>query len=491
MAFQILKRNLFPATKPRPLSVSHFSSSPPSDQTPSQTNPLISDVVSILTNLRSKTRWSYLRSLYPNGFDSNDFSQIALHIKNNPRLALRFFLWTQHKSLCNHNLQSHSTIIHILARGRLRSQAYDLIRTAIRVSESESIGSHESEPLKVFESLVKTYRQCDSAPFVFDLLIKACLESKKIDPAIQIVRMLLSRRISPGLSTCNALIRLLSQRRGAYAGYEIYREIFGLDCEVLEHNVKRVARISPNVETFNALMLGFYQDGLVEKLKEIWDQMADLNCCPNGYSYSILMAAYCEQEKMNEAEKVWEEMRAKGLEPDVVAYNTMIGGFCRVGEIEMAEEFSKEMGLSGIESTDATYEHLITGYCKMGNLDAAMLLYKDMLRKDFRPEGSTMDSLIRGLCDESQVLEAFEVMRGAVVHFGFCPTEKSYEFLIRGLCEEEKLEEALKLQAEMVGKGFKPNSEIYSAFISGYMKQGNKEVAERLRNEMLDTRNGN
>ncbi|KAM1106204.1 hypothetical protein TB2_002998 [Malus domestica] len=389
MAFQILKRTLSSARKPKPLSVSRFSSSsPPSDQAPSQTSPLISDVVSILTHQRSKSRWSYLHSLYPNGFNPDDFSKIALHIKNNPRLVLAFFLWTQRKSLCNHNLLSHSTVIHILARARLRSQAYDLIRAAIRVSD-------ESEPLKVFESLVKTYRQCGSAPFVFDLLVKACLESKKIDPSIQIVRMLLSRGISPGLSICNALIRLLSQRRGAYAGYEIYREIFGLDCDVLDKKVKRVARISPSVQTFNALMLGFYQDGVVEKVKEIWDQMA-------------------------------------------------------------------------------------------GNIDSAMLLYKDMLRKDFRPECSTMDALIQGLCDESRVLEALNVMRGATVDFGFCSTEKSYETLIRGLCEDEKLEEALKLQAEMVGKGFKPNSEVYHAFISAYMKQGNKEVAERLKIEMLD-----
>ncbi|KAM1660094.1 hypothetical protein ACFX2K_003126 [Malus domestica] len=366
MAFQILKRTLSSARKPKPLSVSRFSSSsPPSDQAPSQTSPLISDVVSILTHQRSKSRWSYLHSLYPNGFNPDDFSKIALHIKNNPRLVLAFFLWTQRKSLCNHNLLSHSTVIHILARARLRSQAYDLIRAAIRVSD-------ESEPLKVFESLVKTYRQCGSAPFVFDLLVKACLESKKIDPSIQIVRMLLSRGISPGLSICNALIRLLSQRRGAYAGYEIYREIFGLDCDVLDK-----------------------KDGVVEKVKEIWDQMA-------------------------------------------------------------------------------------------GNIDSAMLLYKDMLRKDFRPECSTMDALIQGLCDESRVLEALNVMRGATVDFGFCSTEKSYETLIRGLCEDEKLEEALKLQAEMVGKGFKPNSEVYHAFISAYMKQGNKEVAERLKIEMLD-----
>ncbi|KAK9941661.1 hypothetical protein M0R45_007360 [Rubus argutus] len=483
-AIQILKSScVFLTTKPKPLlSLSYFSSSSsssaPSDQTASEPNPLIPSVVSILTQLRSESRWGYLRTLYPDGFNPNDFSQIVLQIKNNPHLALRFFQWTQTKSLCSHNLQSYSTVIHILARSRLKSQAYSLIGDAIR---------EVSEPLQVFETLVKTYRQCGSAPFVFDYLIKACLESKKIDPAIQIVRMLLSRGISPGLSTCNALIRCISQRQGAYAGYEIYREIFGLDGQVLDKNAKRVARASPNVQTFNELMLGFYQDGAVEMVKEIWDQMAESNCCPDVYTFSILMETYCEEEKMSEAEELWEQMRAKSVEPDAVAYNTMIGGFCKVGEIEMAEEFFKQMGLSGIESTSATYEHLIRGYCKIGNIDSAMLLYKDMLRKDFRPESSMVGELIRGLCDESRLSEALDVMRAAMLDYGFCPREKCYEFLIRGLCEQGKLEEALKLQAEMVGKGFKPNSKIYNAFISGYMKEGNKEVAELLRNEMLDT----
>ncbi|TQD84568.1 hypothetical protein C1H46_029858 [Malus baccata] len=109
-----------------------------------------------------------------------------------------------------------------------------------------------------------------------------------------------------------------------------------------------------------------------------------------------------------------------------------------------------------------------------------------MLRKDFRPECSTTDVLIQGLCDASRALEALNIMRGATIDFGFRSTEKSYENLIRGLCEDEKLEEVLKLQAKMVGKRFKPNSEVYNAFISGYMKQGNKEVAERLKIEMLD-----
>ncbi|CAL2257508.1 unnamed protein product [Prunus armeniaca] len=63
--------------------------------------------------------------------------------------------------------------------------------------------------------------------------------------------MLLSCGICPGLSTCIALIWLLSQR------------------QVLEGDVIRVARISPNVETFNAFLFGFYQDDPVEKVRDL------------------------------------------------------------------------------------------------------------------------------------------------------------------------------------------------------------------------------
>ncbi|XP_062095140.1 pentatricopeptide repeat-containing protein At2g15980 [Humulus lupulus] len=483
MAIRILKSILFQTPRPKPSTFS--TSSSPSSSSSNGEIP-ISTIVSVLTHQRSKSRWSNLRSLCPNGFNPHQFSQITIHLKNNPHLVIRFFNWTKQKSLCNHDLLSYSTVIHILARGRLKSQALVLIQEAFRVSGSE--GESHSKPLKVFESLLKTYKQCGSAPFVFDLLIKACLETKKIDSSIKIVRMLLSRNIRPKFSTCNSLIRNVSQSRGAPEGYLIYKEIFGLDCESVEEKLRTVSRVNPNIETLNTLMVAFYQDGMVDMVKEIWDQLEELNCDPNGYSYSILMSAYCDEEKMDEAEALWDEMRALNMEPDVMAYNTIIGGFCRIGEIEKAEEFYREMAMSGVESTTTTLEHIISGYIKVGNIDSAVFVYKDMRRKDFRAEASTMDALIKGLCDKNRVFEALEILKTAEGHFGFCPTRKSFEILITGMCLEGNMEEALRLQAEMVSKGFKPTYEIYSAFISGYRKQGNVEMAELLKTEMLDTR---
>ncbi|KAA0045943.1 hypothetical protein IC582_025214 [Cucumis melo] len=493
MSGPLLKRTLRPignSTVNLQFSSSFFSSSPPAEPSPS-TKPSISTVVSVLTHQRSKSRWRFLNSLCPNGFDPGEFSDIVLQIKNNPHLALRFFLWTQNKSLCNHNLISYSTLIHILARGRLRTHAKDVIQTAIRAAEledsdnySESERFSSSRPLKLFETLVKTYKRCGSAPFVFDLLIKALLDSKKLDSSIEIVRMLRSRGISPQVSTLNSLILLVSKCQGANVAYAIFTEVFGLDCEIEKEHVKLKGRVSPNVHTFNTLMDCFYQDGFVGRVKEIWDQLADSNSIPNSYSYSILMAVLCEEKRMGEAEELWEEMKMKKLELDVVAYNTIIGGFCKAGNTQRAEEFYREMELSGIESTFSTLEHLINGYCDTGDVDSALLVYKDMRRKRFSLNASTLEGLIEVLCAERRLLEALDVFGFAVEDSSFCPTMETFEVLINWLCQEGKIEGAFKLQAQMVGKGFKPNLKIYQSFIDAYMKEGNAEMVEKLGKEM-------
>jgi pentatricopeptide repeat protein len=95
-----------------------------------------------------------------------------------------------------------------------------------------------------------------------------------------------------------------------------------------------------------------------------------------------------------------------------------------------------------------------------------------------------MEVLIGGLCEQKRVFEALKIMRSAMRDVSFHPNGKSYELLINGLCEDGKMEEALKLQSEMVGKGFDPNSAIYGAFIEGYVKLGNEEMAAMLRKEM-------
>ncbi|XVF00637.1 hypothetical protein REPUB_Repub04eG0018100 [Reevesia pubescens] len=178
--------------------------------------------------------------------------------------------------------------------------------------------------------------------------VKSCLQMKKLDGSIEIVRMLMSKGIILHVSTCNALVCEFLKFHGANKGYEIYEEVFGVGNGGRERNAKRVLKARPNVHTFNALMLCFYREGLSEKVREVWNEMESLGCVPNCYSYSVLMAVFCDDGKVREAEELWEEMRLKELEPDIVSYNNMIDGLCKRGEIMRAEDLFGEMGLNGI-----------------------------------------------------------------------------------------------------------------------------------------------
>ncbi|CAN4110210.1 unnamed protein product [Withania somnifera] len=444
-----------------------LSSSSPPESAAKEDETLVSAAITILKHHRSKSRWSEILSLAPptSGFTPSQVSQIILQLRNTPHLALRFFQFTIHRTICSHSLSSYATIIHILSRSRLKSQSLELIKCAIR-KFPDSLN-----PPRIFEILVKTYRTCDSAPFVFDLLIKAYLDSKKIDLSVQLVRVLASKNIFPHIVICNSLIELIAKSRGPFAAYDTYREIFR--CEQGEGHGREVKGVIANAYSFNILMVAFHREGVVEK------------CSPNAYSYSILMATYCEDGRMENAMKFWEEMVDKGVKRDIVAYNTIIGGFCKVGEVERAEDVFRDMIVNGMGCTCVTLEHLISGYCMSGNVDAALVLYKDMCRKGFNPESSTIAVVAEMLCDKSGAFEALEFVRAVIKKHDIVPRKTTYELLVRSLCKEGWMEEALKLQVEMVGKGYAPNLEIYSAFIDGYFKQGDEKKAETLRNEML------
>ncbi|KAL0348387.1 UNVERIFIED_CONTAM: Pentatricopeptide repeat-containing protein [Sesamum angustifolium] len=345
---------------------------------------LVSAAVSILKHQRSKSRWSNLRSLLTATKDkrltASQFSEIAVQLRNNAHLAMRFFQFTVDHSLSSHSLYSYATVIHILARSRLKLHALNLIKSAMcRFPEAQQ--QVPATPVAILEALIITYRACASAPFVFDLLVRACLESKKIDIAVEIYAILKSKNVYLRTRTCNSLIESVTKSR-----------------------------------------------------------------------------AYCDDRRMKDAMSLWEEMESRGLNHDAVAYNTVIGGFCGVGEVGRAEEIYREMVMKGVESTCITFEHLINGYCKTGDFDSVTMLYKDMCRKNFCPGSSTVNVIIKSLCDKNKISAASEFHRMAVKKHDVVLEKENYENLMRGLCQEGKTEEALKLQVEMVGKGFRPNS---------------------------------
>jgi pentatricopeptide repeat protein len=145
----------------------------------------------------------------------------------------------------------------------------------------------------------------------------------------------------------------------------------------------------------------------------------------------------------------------------------------------------KNMLMGGIDSSATTFEWLVRGHCMALDAKAAMLVRADMKRKGFGLALEVFEELLDGLCKNGRVEDGLSVLREEMKREEFVPTRRSYEVLIMGFCDGWKVEVAIKLQAEMAGKGFTASSEVYYAFISAYEKFENYEMVEKLRKEMV------
>ena len=241
----------------------------------------------------------------------------------------------------------------------------------------------------------------------------------------------------------------------------------------------------PTVHTFNSLLLAFYREGKCDEFKIVLQEMGKYSCKHNVCTYSIRMAEYCDCRDVEKARGLWDEMIQEGIQPDVTAYNTMIGGYCRAGEVGMAEEMFKNMEMGGIDPSATTFKWLVRGHCMVGDAEAAMLVCADMRRRWFGLASEVVEEFLDALCQNGRVQDGLCVLRLEMRREEFVPTRRSYEVLIKGFCDEGEVEVAMRLQAEMAGKGFNAGSEVYHAFIRAYEKSQDYEMVEKLRKEML------
>ncbi|RLN34140.1 pentatricopeptide repeat-containing protein [Panicum miliaceum] len=434
-------------------------------------HPYASAAATALTSHRAKSKWSHLSSIpVPTPLTASAAAAVLLLLRRRPHTALRFHAFALRRLLPSHSpppLVLSASAAHVAAASRLRGAALAVLASASR---------HHS-PAQIFNALAATYRRFASAPFVFDLLLLAYLHSRRDAlAAASVARRILAAGGRPLPTTAAALLRSLPS---SAAALDMYHQIYTHSTPHSNH------LLLPTVHTFNSLLLAFYREGKCDEFKIVLQEMEKYSCKHNVCTYSIRMAEYCDCRDVEKARGLWDEMIKEGIQPDVTAYNTMIGGYCRAGEVGMAEEMFKNMEMGGIDPSATTFEWLVRGHCMTGDVEAAMLVRADMRRRGFGLASEVVEELLDALCQNGRVQDGLGVLREEMRREEFVPTRRSYEVSIKGFCDEGEVEVAMRLQAEMAGKGFNAGSEVYHAFIRAYEKSQDYEMVEKLRKEML------
>ncbi|KAD7477380.1 hypothetical protein E3N88_00516 [Mikania micrantha] len=281
---------------------------------------------------------------------------------------------------------------------------------------------------------------------------------------------------SPNCATYNTLMK----------GYCAFNDIEkALDLLSTMSNDGGGNKVKPNIVTFNILVHALCKKGLSDEARVLLSKLTDENREKNLIASTILMDNYFKNGNTSLALTLWEEIYKKGKELDVVAYNVLVHGYCLNLDLIVVYKYVNEMLKIGLGPDKFTYNTLISGLCKVKRIDdARYLFYNVMSRMGVSPDMVSHNILIQGLCNVGNVVEAHELLNG-MLDKSMVPKQRIWNIIIHWYGKNGDKQNALYVRDQMIAHGVSPNMFTYNALIHMFTRTGEIFEAHLLMKEML------
>ncbi|XP_076884253.1 uncharacterized protein LOC143533314 [Bidens hawaiensis] len=422
------------------------------------------DYVNVAHSHLLHSDWSKLHKLLPklNPFKIN---HILLKLQPNYSVSLKFFKWVQLNNPNLLTLEANSIILHILTKNRKFVSAESVL---IKIISSCDVSVHS----KLFDSIINSYRMCDSTPRVFDALFKTYAQMKQFRNATDAFCRMKEYGFLPTVESCNLYMSsLLGMNRAGIA--------------VLFYKEMRRSRMTVNVFTVNMLINGYCQLVKLENARQVFDEMPDMGFSHNVASYNTLIAAYVNENLLTTAIKLKAAMEKNGISPNVITYNTLIHVFCIKGKMHDAYKVFGEMSVMNVAPNTVTYNTMISGYCKLGKVEKGTQIFEEMLRNGIKADILTYNALLLGLCNIGKTRKAAYLVQ-ELDKKKLRPNASTFAALIRGQCVRKNPDRAFELYKSMIKSGCRPNVETIKMMVTSFFKNDDFDGAFGVFKEMLE-----
>eukprot|EP00434_Breviolum_minutum_P034245 symbB.v1.2.030299.t3/scaffold3332.1/size58911/4 len=373
------------------------------------------------------------------------------------------------------------------------------------------------------------------------LVTGAAKEARDLDAATTWYQQSLDAGFKLNAGDYEELIDVALAKRDVKAAafwYKSAKELSPLPTEVFNQLLSRAAQlegfsmaaslfadlggsITPNVETFNTMMLAAAKNGDTAAA-EIWYARAQgAGCKPDALTYQALINAASKKGDLAAAE-VWlrqaEEVGIKptlkmlnlawkfcahtilnsmmaaasrdgdlqlaigwfqrmdgfNLQPDVVSYTTIISAAAKSGNLPVAEEWFQAAVAQGITPNVVTFTSLIDAAVRSENDEAARHWYETSMKAGVQPSIRTFNTLMSGPARQGD-LESAEKWFRTASFMGAIPDRVTYN---TAAARAGDLASAESWFEKAVGARVDPNVVTFTTLISAAANQGRLQDAE-------------
>ncbi|MCO5583055.1 hypothetical protein L7F22_036962 [Adiantum nelumboides] len=370
-----------------------------------------------------------------------------------------------------------------LVRGR---QVHSLIRSS----------SLESNPL-LSSHLIRLYDSCKSlceANEVFDrilnpnvfawsAIISAHAKFGDAEEAMELFCRMHSSGVQPDKYVFVALLKAFSNSVAVNHGFLIHSYLMesGLEvdlfiCSILIDMYSNCGTLSDahqvfdylqskDVVAWNALILGYAENGDGEKGIMLFKQMLLEGIEPNNASFLSVLRACSVFKSLPEGKKVHTSIMRSGLLFDQSLQNAFIDMYAKSGSLKLALQVFEELACQDV----VAWNTVITSHCQIGRTQDALTFFVRMRQEGIKPNIMTWNTLIAGhsRCGHSgEALKLFDSMQQE----GLMPDIVTWNSLLGGLSHHGESEEVLKVFYQMLKTDLKPSVATFLATLKACSK---------------------
>eukprot|EP00250_Pteridium_aquilinum_P001898 c12105_g1_i1 orf=650-2863(-) len=218
------------------------------------------------------------------------------------------------------------------------------------------------DALKLFKEMANS--GCDLDTVAFTAFLHGLFKCGKVEMAFSFFESLVKRGYA-NVATYNIVVDWFCKNKKLDQAVEVLRDM-------------QRRGLSPDTFTYNSLIYGSFKKGRPGMGFAFATQMIDGGCSPDLITYTLMVEFFLKEGELDDALALLNEMTCNGYRPDTIIYNPLILGLFRAGKSEMALSTAREMMQNGCCPNKMTYRVLNSWLCKQGQSEEALEFIKEM-----------------------------------------------------------------------------------------------------------------
>ncbi|KAI4343800.1 hypothetical protein L6164_011108 [Bauhinia variegata] len=240
----------------------------------------------------------------------------------------------------------------------------------------------------------------------------------------------------------------------------------------------------PNEHIYTIMITLLGREGLLDKCREIFDEMPSQGVARSVFSYTAIINAYGRNGQHEISIELLERMKRERVSPSILTYNTVINACARGGlDWEGLLGLFAEMRHEGIQPDVVTYNTLLSACANRGLGEEAEMVFRTMNEGGIVPDIKTYSHLVETFGKLNKLEKVSELLR-EMESGGNLPDITSYNILLDAYAQSGSIKEAVGVFRQMQAAGCVPNASTYSILLNLYGRHGRYDDVRDLFLEM-------